>query len=289
MSDNSSSADEHFIEQSRKVVKTKDAGKSKCQKKKWDEATTNILIDLLEERPCLWDIFHNEYTKRDKREVAYTEIEDRIEFDIKEIKTKVHNLRAQLGRELNKVRKTKSGQSTNERYKSSWVYWERLQFLVPQMQPSKQKDNLDISVANVEVDDNDQEFETTPPKKVKHNTRLDQRKQFEEKRLDVLNKCTNLLTQENEPKQEVSPFVLYIDQKLKDMDQRTRFVTEKKISDILYEAQFQMLSPTQQSLQNPQRQQGGFIQGQGNQTNYYTSLLDNSSELPHHPGDFYHQ
>ena len=70
----------------------------KNKKKKWDEETTNMFIDLVEERPCLWDIFHTEYTKRDKREKAYNEIKDVIELDVKEIKSKIHNLRAQLGR-----------------------------------------------------------------------------------------------------------------------------------------------------------------------------------------------
>ena len=55
-----------------------------------------MLIDLVEERPCLWSIFHTEYTKRDKREKAYDEIKDIIELDVKEIKSKTHNLRAQL-------------------------------------------------------------------------------------------------------------------------------------------------------------------------------------------------
>ena len=41
-----------------------------------------------------------------------------------------------------KVSRTKSGQSTNELYKPSWIFWETLQFLRPVMQPGKSKDNL---------------------------------------------------------------------------------------------------------------------------------------------------
>ena len=68
--------------------------------------------------------------------------------------------------------------------------------------------------------------ETAPPsKKMQPNSKskVNQRNQIEEKKLDVLNKCTSLLTQGNEPKKnEVSPFALYIDQKLKEIDPKTR-------------------------------------------------------------------
>ena len=36
----------------------------------------------------------------------------------------MNSLRAQLGREIAKVNKTKSGQATNELCQSNWVYWE---------------------------------------------------------------------------------------------------------------------------------------------------------------------
>ena len=67
-----------------------------------------MLIALVEERPYFWDVFHTEYTKRDKREKEYDEIKNVIELDVKEIKSKIHNVRVQLDREVNKVRKTKS-------------------------------------------------------------------------------------------------------------------------------------------------------------------------------------
>ena len=44
--------------------------------------TKSEVIELLEERPCLWDIFHVEYAKRDKREVAYTEIAELLNFSL---------------------------------------------------------------------------------------------------------------------------------------------------------------------------------------------------------------
>ena len=83
-------------------------GKRK-RKGKWNEGNVTALIDLQEERPCLWNIFDSQYTKCDKRDSAYKEIVGTLEREVGEIKTKINNLRAQLGREIGKVKKTKSG------------------------------------------------------------------------------------------------------------------------------------------------------------------------------------
>ena len=89
------------------------------RKGKWNEENVTALIDLLEERPCLWNIFDSQYTKREKRDSAYKEIAETLEREVGEIKTKINNLRAQLGREIGKVKKTKSGQATNKLYQPS--------------------------------------------------------------------------------------------------------------------------------------------------------------------------
>ena len=114
------------------------AGESSCDEKhekrkrkgKWNEENVRAFIDLLEERPCLWSIFDSQYTKREKRDSACKEIAEVLEWELGEIKTKINNLRAQLGREIGKVKKTTSGQATNELYQPSGIHWERLQFLV---------------------------------------------------------------------------------------------------------------------------------------------------------------
>ena len=71
-----------------------------------------LLIDLLEERPSLWDMFDSEYTKREVREVAYKEIAEKLgeNWTLSEIKSKINNLRAQLGRELKKIIQIRSVQ-----------------------------------------------------------------------------------------------------------------------------------------------------------------------------------
>ena len=88
---------------------------------KWNEKNTMLLIDLLEERLSLWDMFDSEYTKRKVRDVAYKEIVEKLgeNWTSSVIKSKINNLRAQLGRELKKTKKIKSGQSRDEVYMST--------------------------------------------------------------------------------------------------------------------------------------------------------------------------
>ena len=37
------------------------------------------MIELLEERTCLWDIYSNDYTKREQKEKAYMELAEHFE------------------------------------------------------------------------------------------------------------------------------------------------------------------------------------------------------------------
>ena len=123
---------------SRKPTKAKPSK----QGKKWSNCEINRLIELLEERSCLWDVFDKNYHIREIREKAVREIELELDTPVPEIKAKIMSLRSQLGREIAKMNKTKSGQSTSELYRPSWVFWERLQFLCPMMQPGKSRDNF---------------------------------------------------------------------------------------------------------------------------------------------------
>ena len=43
-------------------------------------------------------------------------------------------------REVAKTSQKKSGQGVSENYKSGWIYWDRLQFLIPVIRPGKSKD-----------------------------------------------------------------------------------------------------------------------------------------------------
>ena len=109
----------------------------------WTYEEISLLTDMLEEKPCLWDVFDKEYTKRDVKEIAYTEIDSKF-FGYKHRihQAKINRLRAQLGMEVAKVSKTKSGQSTDELCASSWIHYDRLSFLLPVIKSSKSWDTL---------------------------------------------------------------------------------------------------------------------------------------------------
>ena len=84
------------------------------ERTRWNVNNTNTLIDMMEDRPCLRDVSKVEYTLREGRVKALNEIEDVLGFPENEIKNKLTSLRSQLGRELSKMAKTKSGQSADE-------------------------------------------------------------------------------------------------------------------------------------------------------------------------------
>ena len=98
---------------------------------------------MIEVRPCLWNVSSKDYKSRDERSKVLNEIEDVIGIPPSEIKTKIVSLRSQLGREMLKVAKTKSGQSADDLCKSNWTYLDRLQFLQPVMKPGKSRYTLD--------------------------------------------------------------------------------------------------------------------------------------------------
>ena len=117
---------------------------AKRSNKKWQDGEMEKLIDLYEENPCLWDIFDNSYQKRDVKERALAAIANELDVQITDIKSKWNAIRGQFGRELNKVKSSKSGQSTDDLYVSQWMFWDKLQFLQFVMKTTKSRDTLSI-------------------------------------------------------------------------------------------------------------------------------------------------
>ena len=122
------------------VEQTKETAKN--GKKKWKDDEVQDLIQLLEEKPCLQDIFSNEYTKREVKERAYAELVEHFDSSSGIVKAKINALREQLGREITKESKTKSGQATDEKYVSKWMFYEQLKFLRPVMVTTKSQDSI---------------------------------------------------------------------------------------------------------------------------------------------------
>lgn len=133
----------------------KDSGKDK---KEWTDDEIISFIDMLEDNPCLWDVFHKDYSKRDIKEIAYTNIAGAFETNVTSVKTKINGLRAQLGREKAKETKTKSGQGADELYESSWIHYKRLSFLLPVIGSCKSRETIrKKKVIDVEIDIDDED------------------------------------------------------------------------------------------------------------------------------------
>ena len=99
-------------------------------------------IKRRKQREYLWNVFCKAYSKLDLKEKAYFDIAELLEKPVESVKDKINGLRIQLGREINKENKTKSGQGPDEQYHSSWPCHGQLQFLQPVTTVTKSKDNL---------------------------------------------------------------------------------------------------------------------------------------------------
>ena len=69
----------------------------------------------------------------------------------------------QLGREMAKESKTKSGQATDEKYVSKWMFYEQLSFLRAVIATAKSRDS--ISTQNNDLDGSASLLENEPPLK----------------------------------------------------------------------------------------------------------------------------
>ena len=110
---------------------------TKTKTRKWNDKEIDLLIDYLEEHLCLWDIFSKDYHLKDKRDKAYEAIKEELDIPSADIKYKIVGLRSQLSREVAKTNQKKSGQGVRENYKSTWIYWDKLQFLMPVIKAGK--------------------------------------------------------------------------------------------------------------------------------------------------------
>ena len=67
---------------------------SEKKKMKWADEEVTRLIDMYEEKPCLWEISSKSYQRRDLREKALSEISEDFVVDVDTIKAKWSSLRA---------------------------------------------------------------------------------------------------------------------------------------------------------------------------------------------------
>ena len=238
-----------LVDLSENIIEDKSTPKRKGNKvraRRWTDEETDILIDMFEESACLWDIFSKDYHLKDKRDKAYEKIQEELDIPITEIKNKIIGLRSQLSREVAKTNQKKSGQGVSENYKTSWVYWDRLQFLIPVIRAGKSKDTLQApetlvdrqSTANPNViDENDSQNQENWSQNSR--TKSFKRKAEHEltsKKHEVLERCLNVLKEPLQPQEKRQcHFSMYIAEKLANFDRRTRMIAEKRINDIIFE------------------------------------------------------
>ena len=86
--DTAKKAEEKKEKEENTAEKTKSKGA-----KDWTNKEISLLIDMLEEKPCFWNVFDKEYTKQDFKDIAYTEIASSLDTNIKSIKAKINGLR----------------------------------------------------------------------------------------------------------------------------------------------------------------------------------------------------
>ena len=237
----------------------------KQKARKWRDEEVETLIDLFEQHVCLWDIFCKEYHLKEKRDMAYETMKEELDIPVADIKYKIIGLRSQLSREVAKTNQKKSGQGVEESYKSTWLYWDKLQFLIPVIRAGKSRDSIQTSTDGqdtIQLEDEEEnekenqgiELQTSRAKPSKR--RAEQ--ELMSKKQEVLDRCLNVLKEPFHPQEKRQcHFSMYIAEKLANFDGRTRMIAEKRISDILFELELgehsqspaYPLQPSQASMQ----------------------------------------
>lgn len=90
----------------------------------WNRAITKNFIELYREKPCLWKISSEEYRNKNLKQVAYNELVEYLksngmaDMTIKEVKSKIQNIRRMVRKERSKVEASKSsGNGRDDVYK----------------------------------------------------------------------------------------------------------------------------------------------------------------------------
>ena len=203
--------------------KERSSGSQKKKKKKkknwWNDEMVDKLIDLYEARSCLWDIADPTSSKRKVKEKAISEIKEQLAMEITAIKSKWNSLRAQHGRELAKENKTKSSQSADNLYESSWQCMEKMRFIEQVKKTAQSTSTLKLSessrsaeVSDTEIDLQDDSLNSSEPLVEKSSKR--KRPNPNEQKNKLIAKCIDVLdrskAQTLPTKETPDPFALYI-------------------------------------------------------------------------------
>ena len=207
------------------------------QKYKWNDQTVEKLIDLYEERPCLWDISDQSYSKRDVKEKALSVLKEELDIELSIIQAKWKSLRTQYGKELAKENKTKSGQSVDELYESSWAFMQKMRFVDQVRKTATSTPTLKLTGTSTVDEESDKEDDKMDDSMVSDSNTSNLPKKIKKKRVNIneekqklIAKCIDVLDKLKSPKRPLieHPFALYVSHELKGLDKMRRLIAEKK-------------------------------------------------------------
>ena len=168
-----------------------------------------------------------------------------MDVQITDIKSKWNAIRGQFGRELNKVKHSESGQSTDDLYVSAngTSFWDKLQFLQSVMKTTKSWDILSIGNdsfqvnASFSLDEESNGIGKKPTPKVKPLKERKKKRRFENLIAYILYQCFKrvLCCSHCWTKKRHRSFRFSYCCKLKTMSRHTRILAEKRINEAIFE------------------------------------------------------
>lgn len=95
----------------------------------WTTEETFRLIEIIENKPVLWDLRTKAYRNRNLKDAAFEEIGGLFKTCGNEIARKFHNLRSQFNEQKRKIKTKTSGQGADANFRTSWEYFNALKFI----------------------------------------------------------------------------------------------------------------------------------------------------------------
>ena len=221
-----------------KKVKKKVKTNSGSPRRQWSDDQVKLLIETYQTYPCLWDINRKEYMNRDKKDLAYEQVDEVMRphgITRDEYKQKWGILRGQLMRELEKERKSsKSGIGTDSKYSSTWKWYKTIMFVNTGTVESDTEDTM--------VLEGDEIKKTNSVKGSKRSLK----EELAKKRIEVMEKAVVALskpdtgTQETQNKviTEEDAFGSVVARTLERLTNKQKAIAKKKIMDALFEVEF---------------------------------------------------
>lgn len=104
---------------------------------KWKPKQIIYLIELIKEKPCLWNVNVKDYRDKSKRHKALMDIAKRFHVSTEQIKKKLFNMRIQYMHERRKLQRIE--RETGEQCKPVWQYYNNLHFIYENNCENEQK------------------------------------------------------------------------------------------------------------------------------------------------------